>query len=161
MATMANIFNRFFDRDGEPTRAHARPAQMPDARTRVPAFANDDIYFFMKRIDNSGVVRHADPKARGTCWKLIGSAVGAAVLLVGVLLPGAYSLLAGYQVQSLKIEAQRLASEQASLELVEAQLISPQRMEELARMQQFIDPPSQRVVYLETAHGSLAMNNEK
>ena len=161
MATMANIFNRFFDRDGEINRTHARPAQMPDARTRVPAFANDDIYFFMKRIDNTGVVRHADPKARGICWKLIGSAVGAAILLVGVLLPGAYSLLAGYQIQSLKIESQRLASEQASLELVEAQLISPQRMEELARMQQFIDPPSQRVVYLDTAHGSLAMNNEK
>src|SRR6185369_12544185 len=98
---------------------------------RVPNFANEDIYFFVKRIDNSGVVREADPKARGTCWKLIGSVVTAAILLVGVLLPGAYSLLAGYQVQSLKQEAARLQTEQSSLELEEAALVSPARMEEL------------------------------
>jgi hypothetical protein len=31
-------------------------------------------------------------------------------------------------------------------------------MEELAREQQFIDPPSQKVVYLDTKGGSLALN---
>ena len=68
----------------------------------VRAFANEDIYFFVKRIDNSRVVRAADPQARGMCWKMIGSVVAAAVLLIGVLLPSAYSLLAGYQIQSLR-----------------------------------------------------------
>ncbi len=34
-------------------------------------------------------------------------------------------------------------------------------MEELAREQQFIDPPSQKVVYLENGrNGSLAMNQK-
>ena len=59
--------------------------------------------------------------------------VAAAVLLIGVLLPSAYGLLAGYQIQTLRQEAQRLATEQASLELQEAKLLSPARMEELAR----------------------------
>jgi hypothetical protein len=127
---------------------------------RVPAFANDDIYFHVKRIDNSGVVRTADPQARGTCWKLIGSAGAAVVLLVGVLLPSAYGLLAGYQIQSLRHEGERLAAQQASLELEETRLLSPQRMEELARMQQFIDPPSTQVVYLDAKAGSLAMNTK-
>lgn len=160
MATLANIFNRFFERgfDRAEAKAHA-PAH--DAFSRVPPFANEDIYFFVKKIDNTGVVRVADPKARGICWKLIGSAVSAAVLLVAVLMPGAYGLLAGYQIQSLKIEGQRLASEEASLELEEAQLLSPARMEELARLQQFIDPPSQKVVYLDNKGGSLAMNHKK
>ena len=130
-----------------------------DGSTRVRAFANEDIYFFVKRIDNSGVVREADPRARGTCWKLIGSVVAAAILLIGVLLPGAYSLLAGYQIQSLKQEAARLQAEQASLELQEAALVSPARMEELAKQQQFIDPPAQKVVYLDKG-GSLAMNKK-
>ena len=112
-------------------------------------FANEDIFFYVKRIDNSRVVREADPEARQACWKMIGSVVAAAVLLIGVLLPGAYGLLAGYQIQSLRQEAQRLANEQASLELQEAQLLSPARMEELARMQQFVDPPPQKVVYLD------------
>ncbi len=130
-----------------------------DGSTKVRSFANEDIYFFVKRIDNSGVVREADPKARGTCWKLIGSVVTAVVLLIGVLLPGAYSLLAGYQIQSLKQEAARLQTEQASLELEEAALVSPARMEELAKEQQFIDPPAQKVVYLDKG-SSLALNKK-
>jgi hypothetical protein len=159
MATLATVYHRFFDRRFEEAaepRA-ARPAAGA-ASTRVRAFANEDIYLFVKHIDNSGVVRQADPQARGTCWKLIGSAVAAVMLLIGVLLPSAYGLLAGYQIQALSQEEQRLKTEQASLELQEAQLVSPARMEELAREQQFIDPPSQQVVYLETKAPSFAMN---
>lgn len=139
--------------------AETETQRVVDGSTRVRSFANEDIYFFVKRIDNSGVVREADPRARGTCWKVAGSVVAAVVLLVGVLLPGAYSLLAGYQIQSLRQESQRLATEQASLELQEAQLVSPARMEELAKEQQFIDPPAQKVVYLDKT-GSLAMNKK-
>jgi cell division protein FtsL len=157
MATLANFYNRVLDRsvDG---RAEPPKPRTRDASTRVRAFANEDIYFYIKRIDNSDVVREADPQARGACWKLIGSVVAAAVLLIGVLLPSAYSLLAGYKIQALQQEQQRLATEQASLELQEATLVSPARMEELAREQQFIDPPSQKVVYLDTKGGSLALN---
>jgi len=160
MATLANMFHRvfdhrFFDRGFEGA-AETRTPRAASTSNRVRAFANEDIYFYTKRIDNSGVVREADPQARGTCWKLIGSVVAAAVVLIGVLLPSAYSLLAGYQIQALQQEQQRLATDQASLELQEAQLISPARMEELARQQQFIDPPSQKVVYLDTKGGSLA-----
>jgi hypothetical protein len=158
MATFATVLNRFFSPAGD--EAGARPRRV-EASSRVPAFANDDIYFFVKRIDNSGVVREADPAARGACWKLIGSVVAAAVLLVCVLLPSAYGLLAGYQIQSLRREGQRLATEQASLELAEAKLLSPARMEELAKLQHFIDPAPQKVVYLEDAQSALALNNEK
>lgn len=132
-----------------------------DASARVRAFANDDIYFWTKRIDNTRVVRAADPRSRGTCWRLIGSVGIAVILLIGVLLPGAYSLMAGYQIQALRNESQRLQTEQSALELQEAQLLSPARMEELARVQQFIDPPAEKVVYLENKAGSLAMNQSK
>src|SRR5205085_12626468 len=118
MATLATVFNRFLYRAAD-QEAGLRSAAV-DYSYRVPAFANDDIYFFVKRIDNTRVVRAADPASRGTCWKLIGSVVAAAVLLVGVLTPGAYGLLAGYRIQSLHQESQRLAAERASLELEEA-----------------------------------------
>ncbi|MBZ5606125.1 MAG: hypothetical protein LAO79_27855 [Acidobacteriia bacterium] len=157
MATLANFYSRVFDRADE---TPVERVVTHGNETRVRTFANEDICFFVKRIDNSDVVREADDKARGTCWKLIGSVVAAVVLLVGVLLPGAYSLLAGYQIQSLKQEAQRLSTEQASLELAEAALVSPARMEELAKEQQFIDPPAQKVVYLDKG-GSLALNQPK
>lgn len=156
MATLASMYNRFFDRSFET--AAETPWVAKQSATRVRAFANEDIYFFVKEINNAGVMRAADPKAGGACWRMIGSVVAAVVLLVGVLLPGAYSLLAGYQVQALKQEAQRLANERASLEMEEAQLISPARMEQLAKEQQFIDPPAQKVVYLDNPrNGSLAM----
>jgi hypothetical protein len=155
MATLATMYTRLFERALDRT----ADARVSDASIRVRPFANEDIYFFVKRIDNNDVAREADPAARGTCWKLIGSAVTAVVLLIGVLLPSAYGLLAGYQIQALRQEGTRLATEQASLEVDEAQMLSPARMEELARTQQFIDPPSQKVVYLDSKEGgSLAMN---
>jgi uncharacterized protein HemX len=156
------MYGRLFSRGFEQVQSsHARDAGMRVPGMLVPAFANEDVYFYVKRIDNSRVVREADPQARGTCWKLIGTVGLAVVLLILVLLPSAYGLLAGYQIQTLRQDAQHLATEQASLELQEARLLSPARMEELARIQQFIDPPSAKVVYLDTKGGSLAMNQQK
>lgn len=156
------MYNRLFLRGFEQAaKARTENIKGRSGGAALRGFANDDIYFFVKRIDNSRVVREADPQARGTCWKLIGSVVAAVVLLIGVLLPSAYGLLAGYQIQTLRQDSERLATEQSSLELSEAQLLSPARMEELARMQQFIDPPAQKVVYLETSQtGTVAMNKK-
>jgi hypothetical protein len=159
MATFADVWSRLFVK-GMERAGHAVRRMEPS--TRVRPFANEDILFYVKRIDNTGVVRASDPAARGICWKLIGSMVGAAVLLIGVLLPSAYGRMAGYQIESLRQESQRIAAEQASLELKEAELLSPARMEELAREQQFVDPAPQKVVYLDGQGqpGTLAMNGK-
>jgi hypothetical protein len=159
MATLATVCSRIFTKETARSAAGAhRAARAVPVRT----FANEDIYFFVKRIDNSRVVRQTDPQAGGVCWKMIGSVGAAALLLIGVLLPSAYGLLAGYQIQSLRSEAQRLSGEQASLELQEAKLVSPARMEQLARQQQFIDPEPEKVVYLDSKDGSsLALNQKR
>ena len=146
MATLATVLDKLFE--SQIDRAGSA-AYRDEANAAVRPFANEDIFFHVKRIDNSRVVRAADPQARQACWKMIGSMVMAAVLLIAVLLPGAYSLLAGFQIQALRQESHKLVNEQASLELKEAELLSPARMEELARDQQFVDPPSQKVVYLD------------
>jgi len=160
MATLATVCSRFFT--GEAVRSATSSGTHRGTRAvLVRAFANEDIYFFVKRIDNSRVVRQTDPQAGGVCWKMIGSVGAAALLLIGVLLPSAYGLLAGYQIQSLRGEAQRLASEQASLELQEAKLVSPARMEQLARQQQFIDPEPEKVVHLESKDGAALALNQK
>jgi len=152
MAVLNAVFGKFTGRREGRSTAHA-------AAVPLRAFANEDIYFYVKRHDNSRLVRQADPRARRTCWRLIGSVAAAAVLLVGVLLPSAYGLLAGYQIQNLKNEAKRLEVERAALELDEAKLVSPERMERLAREQQFSDPEAQKVVFLESRDGSsVAMN---
>ena len=158
MATLATVLGKFFEQGMNRAGSAAHAAE---SSTPVRPFANEDIFFYVKRLDNSRVVRAADPEARQACWKMIGSVVAAAVLLIVVLLPGAYSLLAGYQVQTLRQEAQRLANETATLELQEAALLSPARMQELARMQQFVDPPPQKVVYLDgQSDAQVAQNAE-
>jgi cell division protein FtsL len=150
MASLATLYNRMA---GANAFVAAQTAEDPFA---LRAIANEDIFFFVKDIDNSRVVRESDPQARTACWKLILSAGAAAVLLIGVLLPSAYGLLAGYQIQSLRAEQQRLTTERSALELEEAKLLSPARLEELARIQSFVDPGPQKVVYLD-GKGSVAM----
>jgi hypothetical protein len=160
MATLATLYNRFLT-------ANAFSVASPRAATRkmedpyaLRALANEDIYFYVKDINNSRVVRESDPGAKTECWRLIGSAGTAVVLLMVLLLPSAYNLLAGYQIQNLRAEQQRLTTERSALELQEAKLLSPARLEELARTQSFIDPGPQTVVYLD-GKGSVAMNVKK
>lgn len=116
----------------------------------VPPFPNEDVYLYVKHIDNSHVLRESDPAARTVCWRLIGTSFAVAVLVIGLLLPTLYGLIAGYRMETLRQERARLDLDRASLELQEAKLLSPARLEELARLQQFIDPAPQKLVYLES-----------
>ncbi len=147
MATLGTIFDRFFT-----VRAAEQAAPRTweeDEPNRLRCFPNEDVYFFVKKIDNTEVVRESDPAARTTCWRVIGSCVAAAVLLIAVFLPSLYSLIAGYQLEALGQERQHLEIERSALQLEESRLMSPQRLEELARQQQFIDPAPAKVVYLD------------
>ena len=78
-----------------------------------------------------------------------------------MLLPSAYGLMAGYQFSSLKKEQQLLITERARLELEEARLMSAERLQELARMQEFVDPAPDSTVYLTPKNDqSLALNRK-
>ncbi len=126
---------------------------------RLRAFPNEDVYFFSKKIDNSRLVRQADPQARRKCWNVIGVSSLAAVMLVALLLPNVLGTIAGYQIHALEQQHGRLVNEKATLELEEARLLSPQRLEELARMLQFVDPAPGQVTFLNPkADGTLALN---
>jgi hypothetical protein len=149
MATLATILDRFaVPKSLEQPAARARVLEEVDP-FQVPPFPNEDVYHYVKRIDNSHVLRESDPAARRVCWRLIGSSFAIAVVVIGLLLPTLYGLIAGYRMEALRQERQRLDLDRASLELQEAKLLSPARLEELAKMQQFIDPAAQKVVYLD------------
>ena len=84
MATLATILDRF-------TAAKSLDQAAPRTRVlehedafEVPAFPNEDVYFYIKRINNSQVLREADPAARRACWKLIGSSLVIAALVIGL-----------------------------------------------------------------------------
>ena len=160
MASLATVYNRFLG--GSRAVAGVEPRwEARDDNFALRALPNEDIYFFVKEIDNARVVRQADPTEGHAAWKVLASGGAVVALLIGVLLPSAYGLLAGYKVEALKTEHETLVREKAKLELEEAGLLNPARQEELARIQGFVDPAPQKVVYLDSKAGSLAMNVKK
>jgi hypothetical protein len=121
---------------------------------------SEDVYFYIKKIDNSRVVREADPAAfRRACRAgLKGAAVAA--LLICLLMPRAFEMVAGYRIHALAAEHARLVNQRAIVNLEEAQLRSPDRLQQLARDLHLVTPDPQKVVMLNNAKpdSALAMN---
>jgi hypothetical protein len=156
MATLASWYEDERTATGGDTTGRERLTADP---FRVRAFPNEDIVLWVKAIDNSRVVRDSDPQLLEACWRFISVASVVVIAVVGLLLPNAYGMLSGYQIHKLQQEKAALLREQEALELEESRLLSPQRLEELAEMQHYVDPPPGKVVYLPPqADGSLAMN---
>src|SRR6478672_12133893 len=133
MATLANIINSFI---GAGSVADAAPRSVTwetSEECKLRALPNEDIYLFTKRIDNSRVIRQADPRARARDWKFVGGASFAAMVLIAMLLPSAYGLMAGYHLSQLQIENQKLQTERARLDVQEARMLSAERLQELAK----------------------------
>ena len=147
-------------REATPRPAPVRPERDPFQLRPLP---HEDVYFYSKKIDNTRLVRDADPKARGACWSAIGAATLMVALLTGVLVPNGLSTLAGYKLESLRGEEQRLVDERRTLELQEAELLSPARLEKLARNQNLVTPQSGQVVHLDAnkPESSVAMVNQQ
>jgi hypothetical protein len=158
MATLASIFNWFsVASSAAEARANGRSAVNEDCRLR--ALPNEDVYFFVKRIDNSRVQRQADPIDRARTTRVALAGGGIAAILIAALLPGAYGMIAGYQINQLRAEHQRLLTQRAVLQLEEARLVSPERLQELAAAQSFVEPQTGKIVYLPGKNdSSLALN---
>ncbi|MGI8742140.1 MAG: hypothetical protein ACR2NN_06145 [Bryobacteraceae bacterium] len=160
MATIAGILDRLsmtkgYDEVASPVRSRK------DNPFRIRPVANEQTYFFAKRIDNSRVVRQADPRAGRVCWRSIGSAFTATLAVVALLSPVLYGMVEGYKIEALRQDRQRLAAERSVLDLKEAKLTSPDRLERLALKQSFIDPDPQKIVYLQgKPEGTLAQRLE-
>jgi cell division protein FtsL len=111
---------------------------------------HDDVIFWGKKIDNSHLVRQTDPRGGRPCWNVIATAGVILALLLGVLAPSVANRVAGYQLEALRVEAQNLADERRTLELQEAQLLSPARLQQLAQKQNLATPTPNQVSRLET-----------
>ena len=138
-----------------PRRAALRAERDPFLLRALP---HEDLFFYSKRIDNSRLVREADPQARGACWSAIVAASVALVLLTSLLAPSVAGTLAGYKLESLRAQEQKLLTERRVLELQEAALLRLDRLEKLARAQNLVAPRSEQIVHLEpTGDAAVAM----
>jgi len=143
--------------------ATVQPGRPAPARAERDSFVlrplpHEDVFFYSKKIDNSRLVREADPRSRNACWSAIGAAGVALVLLTGVLAPSVANTLEGYRLESLRAEQRRLLNDRQVLELQEAEMLRPDRLEALAKRQDLITPASDQVVHLEEkGDGAVAM----
>jgi hypothetical protein len=119
-------------------------------RRRLRPIPNESLFLFVKSIDNSRVVRQADPRARWSVVKFIGSSFGVAVVLVCLLLPHAYGLMANYQIEALKQEHRMLSEQRDALEVEEASLTSTERLLEHARQREFEVPAPRDEIYVDS-----------
>jgi hypothetical protein len=125
---------------------------------QLRALPHEDVFFYCKKIDNSRLIREADPRAGSACWSAIGGACLVLAFLTGVLAPNVANTVAGYKLQALRVEAQNLADERRTLELDEAQRLSPERLDKLAQSQHLVTPSPDQVVHLENkGEGKVAM----
>ncbi|MCS7025995.1 MAG: hypothetical protein NZV14_14420 [Bryobacteraceae bacterium] len=161
MATLvATLVDRFVGRskaEAADREAHLERSFHKPVDCRLRAFPNEDVYFFVKVIDNSTVVREADPATPSACWKTIAAATTGAVLLIGLLLPSACRLIAGYEIEDLRKQRDLLLQQKVALEMEEARLVSPDHLAELAQDQAFVDPDPKSVIHLPWKY-NLAMN---
>lgn len=157
MATLPAYFRRT-DMPASPEVAarHTSVRAERDAHM-LRALPNDDILFYCKKIDNSRLVRAADPQGRGACWSVIGGACVLVLLLTSTFFPTVATTLAGYKLEALRAEERHLLAERRNLELQEAELLSPARLDKLAKDNNLVTPSSQQVVHLNGRDATMAM----
>ena len=114
------------------------------------------------RIDNSRLVRQADPRATSECLSTIGMVSAIAIVLVTTFAPRVAGLIAGYQVQALKQEQQRLLNDGRTLEVEEAAMLTSERLQQLAQEQHMVSPEPGQVFHLDDAStGAVAANRRR
>jgi cell division protein FtsL len=143
MSSLATFVNRFV---GAQELAEASSAAWPRSDApRLRPLANEDVYLFVKRIDNSPVIRASDPVAQAARSKSMATGFAAAVLVIAGLLPTAYNITAGFTLQQLRQEQVQLQRERAILETQEARLANPDRLRQLAKTLKMTEPEPQQV----------------
>lgn len=147
MATLATFVNRFV---GARELAAVSPAVWTRTESpRLRPIANEDVYLFVKRIDNTAVARAADPAAKTARSRSMMTGFVAAMLVIAGLVPTAYNTTAGFTLQQLRGEQSQLRHQMAKLDAAEAQLVSMDRLEQLAKNLKMSEPAPQQVETLE------------
>jgi hypothetical protein len=156
MATLPNFLKRTDAQENTGAEKTMGPVRVRNPYQLRP-LPQEDVFLFCKKIDNSRLVREADPKSPTKCWSAIGVAALGVALLVGVLAPNLMRTLAGYQLEKLRAEERSLVDERHNLEWKEAELLNVNRLERLAKDQDLAAPAPGQLVHLNGKDSSVAM----
>lgn len=116
----------------------------PDYRLR--ALPREDILLFVKEIDNDNLVPERDARDWLASLSMVGGVLAASLLIIALLLPGGYSLLASRRMNTLQHQRELMINELRELRVREARLLSPRNVEQWAG-DRFVAPAVNHVVY--------------
>lgn len=157
MATLATWVNRFA---GVRELAGVAPAVWTRTESpRLRPIANEDVYLFVKRIDNTAVARAADPAARTARSRSMATGFVAALFVIAGLVPIAYNTTAGFTLEHLRGEQGQLRQQMSKLQASEAQLVSLERLSQLAKTLKMSEPAPQQVETLQGAEPKAEARN--
>jgi cell division protein FtsL len=158
MATLAAIFERPVVAEAENEWTPQPHWSEPDLY-RLRPLPCEDVYLYSKKIDNSRLVRESDPASNRRCVRAVSLSLVAAIAVILLMLPNGLGIAASYQISALDREHDRLVNQKTALEVDEARLLSPERLDRLARQLRMVDPDQAHVVFLGTkSDTALAMN---
>jgi hypothetical protein len=140
----------------ESTVEHHEPAEAD--RYRMRNLPGDNIYLFSKRIDNSRLVREAEPGARTDCWSAIATVTLLAVMLGTAVTPRIGGILSGIQAEKLKTDQQELLTKRRMLEIQEARILSQANLDQFAAKRSLVTPVPGQEQHLQPHDSALAMN---
>ncbi len=127
---------------------------------RLRALPKEEIYLWVKTIDNAKVTRVVDKHDWAANVGVAGSVVVASLLLIALLLPGGFNLLASHRMEQLKRERGQLVNTLRELRSQEAALKSPQKLEEYAG-DRFVTPSATAVIFAPATQGTVASLNRR
>ncbi len=134
-------------------RAASRNGSGMDFRLRT--LPKEDIHVFVKSIDNSTVIRLVDNKDWLKSAGMAGGVLLASVMLIALLMPGGFSLLASRQIGQLNNERDQLVNELRQVRTREAELLNPKQLEEWAG-QKFHNPAASAMIFAPPPQGTVA-----
>jgi hypothetical protein len=125
----------------------------PEGDCRLRPIPKEEIFVYVKAIDNARMARVVDKKDWAASAGVAGSVIVASLLLIALLLPGGVNLLASHRMEGLKRERAQLVNELRQLRSKEASLKSPDKLLEYAG-DRFVTPAATAVVFAAPATGT-------
>jgi cell division protein FtsL len=131
----------------------AAPAMAsPSMRARrKPCWAGTPEVYFNKNIDNSRVVRVADPKRTREMAMFLAAACCLFVLVMTYAWQHFSAIEYGYRIEALQAQKSGLVEIDRALRLEDASLRDPGRIDQLARQMGLQTPTAGQVIMLDTA----------
>jgi cell division protein FtsL len=102
--------------------------------------------YYVKYVDNSSLVREVDPEKRRECFRLLGVGILVFLSVLLILRQHLQCVRIGYEIEQLKVQRVALEEWQHQLQLQQAALSDPQRIDTLARKDLGMVPPDPRQV---------------